>query len=159
MFARIALLFVTLFALWLLMSGIYKTLVVSLGVISCLFVVWIVHRLGLIDQSLGPVSIPRIVKYVAWLTVEIGKADWAVTKVILGNSLPTQQRLIKVPATQHSDLTKTLFANSITITPGTVTVETETDYFIVHALTDEAADQSALKAMNDRVTDLELEKH
>ena len=153
--SRAALLLVSLFLLWLLMSGIYKTLIVGLGVVSCLLVVWIVRRLGLLDETIGPISPFRVVKYVCWLTVEIGKADWAVTKVILGNELPDRQRLIKVPATQDSDLGKTLFANSITITPGTVTVETEPDYFVVHALTDEAADQSALKSMNDRVTLLE----
>jgi len=60
-----------------------------------------------------------------------------------------------VPATQITDLGKAIFANSITITPGTVTVETESDHFIVHALTDEAADMSALKKMDHNVSSME----
>lgn len=94
-------------------------------------------------------------KYLIWLTVEIGKADWAVTKVILSPNSLKRQRLIKVPANQHTDFGKMLFANSITITPGTVTVETESDQMIVHALTDEAADLTALGDMGNRVCAIE----
>ncbi len=113
---------------------------------------WIIHKLELVDNDqaldLHPIA---LLKYLIWLTIEIGKADWAVAKVILARETPTRQRLIGVPANQTSDFGKMLFANSITITPGTVTVETETEHMIVHALTDEAADLSALNDMGQRV--------
>ncbi len=150
-------LFVVLFVLWLLMSGIYKPLVVGLGVISCLLCVWIVSRLEILGEKgfQHDVRITKLVRYVLWLTVEIGKADWAIAKVILSPDLPRRQRLIAVPCTQQSDFGKMLFANSITITPGTVTVETEPGHFIVHALTDEAADPDALADMGTRVRETE----
>ncbi len=94
-------------------------------------------------------------KYIFWLVVEIGKSDWAVTKIIVSKNVALQQRFIRVPAEQTSDFSKMVFANSITITPGTVTVETETDHFIVHSLTDEAADQKALANMSKRVSKTE----
>ncbi len=155
---RLALIFVTLFALWLAMSGIYdSSLILGLGLVSCLVCVWIINRLGLVfpDAPLGALRPMAAVRYVFWLIVEIGKADWAVAKVILSPDLPRRQRLIKVVCQQSTDLGRALFANSITITPGTVTVETEDDCFIVHALTDEAADMQALNEMGARVASLE----
>ena len=146
-----------LLVLWLLMSGVYQPLIIGFGIVSALLCVWIVHRLSLVDEgSIWHILHPfPAIRYLFWLTVEIGKADWAVSKFILATSMPDQQRLIRVPATQKSDLGKVLFANSITITPGTVTVETEGEHLIVHALTDEAADLGALADMGNRVSNLE----
>jgi len=144
-------------ALWLLMSGVYKPLIIGLGVFSVILCTWIVNRLGLFEhktfnEDFAPL---RLFRFAFWLTVEIGKADWAVTKVILSQSLPKRQRLIFVPAEQRTEHGKMIFANSITITPGTVTVETEPDRFLVHALTDEAADKRALADMGARVCAIE----
>ena len=146
-----------LLALWLLMSGVYEPLIIGFGVLSSLLCVWIIARLEILTphgffNGINPIG---LIRYLFWLTVEIGKADWAVTKVILSADLPDRQRLILVPARQRSDVGKMLFANSITITPGTVTVETEADHFIVHALTDEAADHDALAEMGARVCNTE----
>jgi len=156
-FFRAVTLCVILFALWLLMSGIYKPLLIGFGAASCVLATWIAHRLGILDTEGVPISIDILgmLKYCFWLVVEIGKADWAVTKVILDPAMNIRQRLIRVPATQLSDLGKVVFANSITITPGTITVETEKNDFIVHALTDEAADLDALAEMNRRVCQTE----
>lgn len=140
------------------MSGIYDNpLIIAFGLLSCALCTWVVFRLGLVTKTAAPVGVRiwNFTKYVAWLIVEIGKADWAVTKVIVSKQLPKRQRLIKVPSNQKGEFAKTLFANSITITPGTVTVETESDHFIVHALTDESADLAALEAMGHRVCETE----
>ena len=158
MFLRALALFASLFVLWLLMSGIYKPLLLVLGVFSSALSTWIVLRLGLVDKTVPVFQEMRLwsfLRYIFWLTVEIGKADWAVTKVILNPDLPRRQHLIAVASSQRSDLGKALFANSITLTPGTLTVETEDERFIVHALNDEAADIEALSAMDARVTALE----
>jgi len=146
-----------LFALWLVMSGIYQSLIIGFGLISSVLCVWIIFRLGLVDDKaiLQRFRFFAGLRYLFWLTVEIGKADWAVSKVILSSVMPKQQRLIGVPARQSSDIAKVLFANSITITPGTVTVETEADHLIVHALTDEAADLVALEDMGARICAIE----
>ena len=154
---RILALTVSLFALWLLLSGIYKPLIIGFGVISSLLCVVLVARLNLLGEGglFRSLKFFKFLNYLGWLVVEIGKADWAVTKVILAPTLPKRQRLIRVPTEQASDVGKALFANSITITPGTVTVESEDGYLLVHALTDEAADSSALAAMGHRVAVLE----
>ncbi|MEL7273052.1 MAG: Na+/H+ antiporter subunit E [Pseudomonadota bacterium] len=154
---RALFIFISLFALWLLLSGLYKPILISFGVISSALVTWVVYRLGLMGRRglFNHLKIVAFFRYLFWLTVEVGKADWAVTKVILSPTLPKRQRLIRVPCKQHSDVARMIYANSITLTPGTVTVETEEDYVIVHALTDEAADAKGLAAMGDRVSAME----
>jgi len=154
---RAVLLTLGLFVLWLLMSGIYEPLTIGFGAASSILCVWIISRLEILGKRgiTRDVSLFRFFRYLFWLVVEIGKADLAVTKVILAKTLPKRQRLIFVPAKQRSDFGKMMFANSITITPGTITVETEPDHFIVHALTDEAADLDALANMGDRVCEIE----
>ena len=140
--------------LWLLLSGVYKPLTVSLGVLSTLAVVFIINRMDSIDQDhvefhLNPV---KFISYQGWLLVEIAKANWVVTKIILSPSMPVKQHMFSVPYTQASDLGQVIFANSITLTPGTVSVETEPGQFLVHAVAYTADDKAALADMDRRVT-------
>jgi len=88
------------------------------------------------------------------LPVLVDGGDWQ-SRLGRRQSNPRQADAQSTTARQKSDLAKVLFANSITITPGTVTVETESDQLIVHALTDEAADHAALEDMGKRVCQLE----
>lgn len=155
---RALVLALVLTALWLLLSGLFKPVVLALGFMSVLLVTAIVWRLDILDAEGVPLNIRfgRMITYAFWLLVEILKADWAVTKIILAPEMRLTQRLIRVPATTRTDLGKVVYANSITLTPGTVTVETDGDTFIVHALSDEAADLEALEQMNARVCGTEV---
>ncbi len=146
--------FLAFLALWLVMSGLFKPLLIAFGVISSLLCAGLVAHFGFFrsgDDVLLDFRLFRLLRYLGWLMVEIGRADWAVTKVILASNPPRRQRLIRVPVSQRTDLGIALFANSITITPGTITVEVEDGHFLVHALTDEAADLSGLERMNQNV--------
>lgn len=147
-----------LFGLWLLLSGYYDNgLLLGFGVASCLTSVYIAARMEVVDHESVPLQIKfGIVGYLIWLTKEIGKANWAVVRVILSPSMKLRQRMIFVPTVQQTDVGRVTFANSITLTPGTITVESEADGFIVHALTDEAADHEALADMGRRVAEVEL---
>ena len=144
--------------LWMLLSGLLKPVVLALGLFSVVLVVAIVARLGILDAEGVPLTVRygRMLRYSGWLLLEILKADWAVARVILGRDMRLQQRLLRVPATTRTDLGKVVYANSITLTPGTVTVETEGETFLVHALTDDAADMDAFHAMNERVCGTEI---
>ena len=146
-----------LFGLWLLLSGFYDSaLLLGFGVASSLTCVYIAARMEVVDHESMPLQFRLgIFGYIFWLTREIGKANWAVTKVILSPRLSIQQRMIHVSATQSTDVGKVTFANSITLTPGTITVETDQDGFLVHALTDDAADHAALADMGARVSAVE----
>ena len=146
-----------LFGLWLLLSGFYdNSLLLGFGVISCVVCVYIAARMEVVDHESVPLQLKLgIVGYLFWLTAEIGKANWAITKVILSPRMKLQQRMINIPASQKTDVGRVTFANSITLTPGTITVETEKNGFLVHALTNDAADFAALADMGERVTAVE----
>lgn len=140
--------------LWLLLSGIYEPLTVGLGIASTLAVIFVINRMNSIDGDRVEIHLKPLefLLYQVWLLVEIAKANWAVTKVILTPSMPIKQHMFSVPYTQKSDLGQVIFANSITLTPGTVSVETESGQFLVHAVAYSADDKAALADMDRRVT-------
>jgi multicomponent Na+:H+ antiporter subunit E len=145
---------ILLFALWLLMSGLYKPLIIGFGMGSVLLVVFVMRRMDAIDGDrvdvlLAPI---RFARYIVWLLVEIARANWAVTKVILSPDMPVRQHLLAVPYSQKTELGQVIFANSITLTPGTLTVEVEPGHFLVHALSFSDSDVGALADMDRRVS-------
>jgi len=144
-------------ALWLLMSGIYEPMVIGFGVASVLLVIYVTIRMDDVDGDrifvrLHPIA---LAKYAGWLLVEIAKANWAVTKIILAPGLPVRQHLFAVPYTQKTDLGQVIFANSITLTPGTISVETESGHFLVHAVSYGPDDDATLADMDRRVSGAE----
>lgn len=142
-------------ALWLLMSGIYQPLIIGLGVASVVLVVLISHRMDMIDREAIPLHlIWRIPQYWVWLAKEITLANIHVARLILDPKLPIRPSMIEVKATQHSDLGRVIHANSITLTPGTVSVELENDVILVHAISKEAAEGTLEGGIDRRVTAL-----
>lgn len=146
--------FVVFIGLWLLLSGVYKPLTIGLGVISVFTVIYISRRMESIDGDRVRIDLKplKFIQYQLWLLVEIAKANWIVTKVILSPSLPIKQHMFSVPYTQKTDLGQVIFANSITLTPGTISVETEPGHFLVHAVAYSPDDKDALADMDRRVT-------
>lgn len=144
---------IILIALWLLLSGIYKPLVISLGVVSAFVAVYVTRRMDAVDDDRVALRLRPLAtcSYIMWLMVEIAKANWAVTKIILSPKMPLRQHLFTVPYSQHTDLGQVMFANSITLTPGTITIETEPGQFIVHAVSFREEDMDALADMDRRV--------
>lgn len=132
-------------------------MIIGFGIASVLVVMFVASRMDAVDedrvdQRLGVVA---ATKYFFWLMVEIAKANWNVTKIILAPKMPIRQHLFAVPYSQKTDLAQVIFANSITLTPGTITVETESDSFLVHAVAYSMDDRAALGDMNRRVTAIE----
>lgn len=146
---------VTLYGIWLLLSGIYEPLLLSLGLASVILVVLISHRMDVIDREAVPLHLYwRILPYLIWLMKEIVLANIHVARLILDPRLPISPRMIRVKATQSSDLGRVIHANSITLTPGTVSVEIEDDVILVHALSREAAEGTLEGGIDRRVTAL-----
>ena len=149
-------LLVALFALWLGLSGYFKPFLLTLGVLSCLFTVYLARRMNLLDDEAVPLQLrPSLLLYWSWLGGEVVKSAWAVSKVILAREMPISQQLIAVPSNLKTDMGHVIFANSITLTPGTVTVETAPGKFLVHALTEDAANLDAFADMGRRVAEVE----
>lgn len=135
-------LWAALFALWLLLSGHYTGLLLGLGLLSCGFTVWLAARMRIVDAEGFPAAIAgRAIPYLAWLVKEIFISNLKVARVILSPGLPISPIMFLAPASQHSDLGCAIYANSITLTPGTISVEIEGSarHILVHALCSEMA--------------------
>ena len=95
--------------------------------------------------------------YLPWLLWEIVKSNIDVAKIILNPKLPMRPHIIRVASSQKSDVGMATFANSITLTPGTITLAIREGEIIVHALADEFADGLQNGEMDRRVTAFEGE--
>ena len=156
---RHILMLLIMFGVWLLWSGHYSfdhMLVLGLGVVSCVFVVYMANRMDIVDEEGHPIHLLfQLLLYIPWLLWAIVKANIDVAKRVLNPSLPISPCMVRIKATQKTDLTRVIFANSITLTPGTVSGELVGDDILVHALTREAAEDVQSGDMDRRVTSLE----
>jgi len=145
-----------LFAIWLLLSGHYTPLMLGLGLLSTLLVVALVTRANLIDQENQPIIIKRsVLFYWLWLGREIYRSNIDVARRILDPALPISPNMFTVRAGQKTELGRVTYANSITLIPGTVTMDVDEDTLIVHALTQAAATSLKNGDINRRVCDIE----
>ena len=146
-----------MYSLWLLLSGHYTGLLLSLGFISSLGVSLIAARMGVLDREGLPMDILiRLPKVTLWLIWEILKSNWGVVKVILKPSLAAPQ-MVEVKASQRSAAGLATHANFITLTPGTVSVDVnEADgTILVHGLTADFAAGCLEPDMDNKVSSLE----
>jgi multicomponent Na+:H+ antiporter subunit E len=154
---RSLILTLVLAAVWLLWSGHYSPLVVGLGAASILFVVWLSAHMDVLDSESVPLGLNhfRIVGYLPWLAWEIAKSNLEVARRILSPGPRISPRLIRVPASQQSELAQVVYANSITLTPGTVSIDLHDRELLVHALHAEAAAGVESGEMDERCRRLE----
>lgn len=146
----------TLAMFWLLNSGHNTALMLSLGAISIALVLYIAHRMDVVDHESQPLHITlKLPGYYAWLTKEIILANLLVVKHIWLGNRTISPTLKTIKASQKTDIGKVIYANSITLTPGTVTVNLEGDQFMVHALVRESIEDLEAGEMDRRVTRLE----
>ena len=146
----------SLASFWLLMSGIFTPLILFLGFVSVLFVLYLIRRMDALDEDVFEFKLKtKYFSYWSWLAKEIFKANIDVSKVILSPKMKLSPRMVRVPLQQSTELATVIYANSITLTPGTVSVEIEGNEIIVHALTQELMDGLIEGDMDKRVNYLE----
>lgn len=147
---------ILLAVLWILLSGLHTAghaLIAGLGAGSVIAVVAIAHRMDVIDREGHPVHLAwRSLAYWPWLAKQIAKANWDVARIILSPRMRVAPRVIRVTASQPDELGHVIYANSITLTPGTVTLSVEAGTLEVHALTQRAATDLERGEMDRRVT-------
>lgn len=149
-------LFVFLYLFWLLLSGFFTAFLMSAGVGSALAVVWFARRMDVVDEEGHPIHLGlKALVYWPWLFKEIVKSAWDVSKIILNPRLPISPTLVRFKPSQKTGVGLVLHANSITLTPGTITIVAGVDEFLVHGLTRGAAEGVVDSEMDRRVTDCE----
>ena len=149
---RLASLLAALYLFWILMSGIFTPFLLAAGLGSALFIAWLAHRMDLIDREGHPVHLTwSAVTYWPWLIKEILKSAVDVSRIILDPRLPVSPTVVRFKPRQKTVVGLVTHANSITLTPGTLSVEVGPDGFTVHALTKEGAAAAAAGEMDRRV--------
>ncbi len=150
---------VILFGLWLLLSGHYDPLLLGLGVASVGLTIYLTHRMDIFDHESFPFQLAtRLPVFLAYIMWEIVKSNVDVLKRILSfDDKAVSPSLEEFPLPQTTDLGRVIYANSITLTPGTVSVELTKDSVIVHALAKDFADDlvsgEMAKAIPDKVVE------
>ena len=149
--AHSAALLVAMLATWLLLSGYFEAFLLTLGAMSCVLVVAIALRMDVVDRESFPIHLTyKLLTYWPWLLKEIWLAAVDVTKRVLSPRMDVSPVTFTVRAHQRTALGRTIFANSITLTPGTVSMSIDGDEILVHALTEAGRDAVIEGEMNRR---------
>ena len=144
--------------IWLLLSGHYDPLLLTLGVLSCITCLYVTWKAKFIDEEGLPLHLLiRLPIYTLWLFKEIIKANIDTAKIIIVNNPDPQN--FRVKSSQKTEAGKVTYANSITLTPGTVTTVLDGDILEVHALSSDMADDVKSGAMDKKVSWLEGNKN
>lgn len=133
------LLVLVLAVVWVLWSGLYKPLVLGLGVFSCLLSAYMAHRMGFFRHEGLLRFMPRLPGYWWWLLREIVVSSIEVARLILKPSLPVSPTVVTLKAESKTDLGMVILGNSITLSPGTVTLDVHKGQLMVHCLTSASA--------------------
>ncbi len=129
-----------LMVFWLLLSGHYDLMHISFGVFSVILVVLMNYslrkRLFAMEEHPGnlKLNLLRLIAYIPWLLWQIVVASMQVAWVVLHPKCPIDPSLCRFKTRLGNTGAKVILGNSITLTPGTITLEIEKDEFLVHAL-------------------------
>lgn len=142
-----------LFVFWLLLSGFIQPLLLSFGVISVAIVLVVLQRMDKVDNEVMVVSANfKTLHYLIWLIGQIVQSSVHVTKLIWGSNDKVSPALAKVPVKNMSDKHHVLYANSITLTPGTLSVDVSPNEVTVHALQEQSIKDLEDGQMENKIT-------
>jgi multicomponent Na+:H+ antiporter subunit E len=152
---RPLLLLLLLAAAWLLWSGLFKPLLLGLGLFSCLLTVYLARRMRFFETELFALHFNRrLAGYWLWLTREIVRSSIDVTRIVLHPRLPISPTVVELDAAPPDPVGQAILGNSITLTPGTLTLDLYRGTLKIHCLTESGARDLAGGEMNRRVAAL-----
>lgn len=147
---------VLLALIWLANSGHYTPLLLGFGLLSLVFVVWLSYKMDVVDNESQPVDITlKLPSYYWWLFVKIVQGNIDVLRRVWSPTLDISPAVATFPVSQQSEMARVIYANSITLTPGTIAINITNNWVTVHSLTKEGLDEIAQGEMHRRVANLE----
>jgi multicomponent Na+:H+ antiporter subunit E len=147
---------IILYLFWIGLSGFFTPLLLGLGVFSTLLIVWLMARAQVIDGEGHPIRLLLgALWYWPWLLWQILRSGIDVSRLIVMPSLPISPTLVRVRASQRTSAGLATYANSITLTPGTVSVEIDSGMILVHAITEAGAEDVESNTMDRLVSRFE----
>ena len=151
---RYFIVFFILFLNWILWSGKFDAFHLSLGVISCALVTFMSYDLYFKRKKFSSkiiVEAIRFIKYIPWLFYQIVLSNIHVASLVLSPKMPIDPKVIRYKTKLKTDIALVTFANSITLTPGTITADISEGEYYVHALSKKVADDLMTGKMEDKV--------
>ena len=151
--------FVILFGFWVVLSGKFDLFHLTLGFICSLVISMLTHNLLFANVRVGDIklTIIRFVRYLPWLIYQIFVSNFYVAYLVLSPKMPINPQIIRFKTKLESDISWVVLANSITLTPGTITMDIKDGEFYVHALAKKVADDLNAGEMEDRVAHIFME--
>jgi multicomponent Na+:H+ antiporter subunit E len=158
---------IAMFLFWILLSGEFTFILITSGVVSSLIVAYLSHDLfiGKADLKTETGRIFKFVVYVPWLLWEILLANVEIAYLVLNPKPLVDPQLVRFKPDLKTDLGIVTLAHSITLTPGTVTVEANREEFVIHAIWQKSAEgiisgemQRKVKKIEGELKELEGEK-
>jgi len=138
--------------LWWILSGYTKILLISLGVVSVLFTAAIAFRMNVVDEESHPLHLSlKLVRYWIYLLGQIIVSNLQMIRIILSPRPDIDPSIVRVRMRQQTELGKVVLGNSVTLTPGTVTLEIDGDIIEAHAINKTAAEGVEQGGMDQRV--------
>ena len=158
--------FVVLFGFWMVLSGRTETKFIVYGLITALVTTWVTYPLLLVPNKDGSkqyfvfgVSIPKFIMYFFWLMWQLVLANIDVLLATTAQELDIDPKVVRFYFRADNPMASVVLANSITLTPGTVTINvTDDGLYEIHALTRGAAAGVLDGSMQKKVADLYGEK-
>jgi multicomponent Na+:H+ antiporter subunit E len=155
LFARMLLMAVLLAIAWLLWSGFFTPLLLALGAFSCGLVVYLSYRMHLFDTDVFALRLSlRLFRFWSWLAGEIIRSSLEVARLVLSPKLPISPTVVEFSTRCTHPVDRAILGNSITLTPGTLTLNIEGDKILVHSLTRQGAEDIRAGEMDQRVAAL-----
>ena len=135
--------FFILFLNWVIWSGMFDAFHLSLGVISCLLVIYMSHDILFTREKFTSkhlIEVIRFIKYIPWLLYQIVLSNIYVARLVMSPKMPIEPYMIRVKVRLKKDISIVTYANSITLTPGTITADIKEGEFCVHCISKKVAD-------------------
>jgi multicomponent Na+:H+ antiporter subunit E len=140
---------------WLLLSGYIQPLLLGFGAVSVIVVLFVLKRMDDVDQEKQEIGTGlRLIRYIPWLTWQIMSSSLQVTKLIWGSADKVSPSLATIKADHIPANRRALYANSITLTPGTLSVDLVGDEITVHALQKSSIEELEQKVMENKITQI-----
>lgn len=150
---------VILFAFWMLLSGQFDAFHLTLGAICCALVGYLFHDLLFANARVGDMRVvaARFIVYIPWLIQQIVLSNFHVAALVLRRKMPIDPQIVTFKTKLETDISSVTLANSITLTPGTITMDIKDGTFYVHALDQKVVDDLNAGEMEDRVAHIFME--
>ncbi|MEK7841709.1 MAG: Na+/H+ antiporter subunit E [Deltaproteobacteria bacterium] len=152
--------FFILFLNWVIWSGMFDAFHLSLGVISCLLVIYMSHDILFTREKFTSkhlIEVIRFIKYIPWLLYQIVLSNIYVARLVMNPNMPIDPQLIRFKTKLKKNISVVTFANSITITPGTITADIREGEFCVHCISKKVADDLLTGEMENKVAYIFME--